>query len=52
MTDPNPAQRRDLWFSNNFETWTPTDPDERNDYLAQLADEATHGPAAGQETTP
>jgi len=46
---PSPAQRSD-WFSSNFETWTPTDAAERADFLAQLADEAIHGPAAGQET--
>ena len=50
MTDPNPAQRRD-WFSDQYEAWTPTDAAERAAYLAQLADEAEHGPAAGQETT-
>ena len=49
MTDPNPAQRRD-WFSDQYEAWTPTDAAERADYLAQLADEAEHGPGAGQET--
>ena len=48
MSDPNPARRRD-WFSSQYETWTPTDPEERADYLTQLADEAENGPAAGQE---
>ena len=48
MTDPNPAQRRD-WFSNQYECVLPHDPDERTTYLAQLDDEATHGPAQGQE---
>ena len=46
--DPNPAQRSD-WFSQQYEAWTPNDPAERDAYLAQLADEAIHGPAAGQE---
>ena len=49
MSWPTPAERRD-WFSNQYEAWTPTDPDERAAYLQQLADEATHGPSAGQET--
>ena len=50
MTDPNPAQIRD-WFSNQYEAWTPTDAAERAAYLAQLALEAEHGPAAGQEAS-
>ena len=50
MTDPNHAQRRD-WFSDQYEAWPPTDAAERAAYLAQLADEAEHGPAAGMETT-
>lgn len=44
MTFPTPAQRRD-WWSNNFETWLPTDADERAEHLAELAHEAEHGPA-------
>lgn len=48
VNNPSPAQRRD-WFSSNYETWTPTDPDERADYLAELAHESEHGPGAGQE---
>jgi len=50
MTDPNNAQRAD-WFSQQYEAWTPTDAAERDAYLAQLADEAINGPAAGTETT-
>ena len=48
--DPNPAQRSD-WFSQQYEAWTPTDAAERAAYLAQLADEAENGPAAGMEPT-
>jgi len=49
MTFPNPAQRAD-WFSQQYEAWLPNDADERATYLAQLAHEAEHGPAAEQET--
>ena len=49
MTDPNPAQRG--WFHANYECVMPTDADERDAYLAQLADEAINGPAAGTETS-
>ena len=47
--DPNNAQRRD-WFSNQYETVMPADPDERATYETELADEAINGPAAGTET--
>ena len=50
VNNPSPAQRRD-WFTNNFEAVMPTDPDERTQYETQLAHEAEHGPAAGQEQT-
>ena len=49
MTDPIPAQRRD-WFSSQYECVMPTDPAECDTYEAELAQEAIHGPAAGQET--
>lgn len=39
MTFPSNAQRRD-WWSNNFETWTPTDEPEKTEYLAELEAEA------------
>lgn len=50
MTDPNPGQRG--WFHANYECVMPHDPIERAEYEAELADEATHGPRAGQEQTP
>lgn len=49
MSFPNPAQRRQ-WFHENYEAVLPADPDERAEYLAQLALEAEHGPSAGQES--
>jgi hypothetical protein len=47
MTDPNPAQRG--WFHANYECVMPTDSAECDTYEAELAQEAIHGPAAGQE---
>lgn len=45
--DPNPAQRG--WFHANYECVMPADPAECDTYEAELADEAIHGPRAGQE---
>ena len=43
-TFPSPAERQG-WFHQQFETWVPTDPDDRAEHLKQLAHEAAHGPA-------
>jgi len=45
------VQSRRGWFHANYECVTPTDPTERTEYLAELADEAEHGPSAGQEAS-
>lgn len=41
---PTPAERAG-WFHQQYETWVPTDADERAEHIAELAHEAEHGPS-------